>query len=70
MFTVEEGFVKYCNVLKNMKAHTLEAFKNREQIFEHFDSKHKKLELLNRCRACLFRIRNECNGMCFKGLLK
>ena len=65
LFTVQNGFVRYCEPLGRIKGHKLESIKDRNQIYEHFKIEHNKLSISEKCEFCLFKLRNQCNGMCF-----
>jgi sulfatase maturation enzyme AslB (radical SAM superfamily) len=66
LFTVENGSIKYCDGIKNNKEHRLELVKDRSQIYNYFKTEYDKLKHPEKCKACLFRIRNQCTGICFK----
>jgi len=65
LFTVQNGFVRYCEPLGRIKGHMLELIKDRNQIYKHFKIEHNKLSISEECEFCLFKLRNQCNGMCF-----
>lgn len=65
LFSVENGIIKYCDSIKNKKGYRLESVKDRNQIYTHFKNECDKLKLPEKCKVCLFRIRNRCSGMCF-----
>jgi len=66
LFVVENGVVKFsCDCLKGKVYTEIENIKNRDQIHEYFDIEHSKLELNKMCKACILRVRNQCNGMYF-----
>jgi hypothetical protein len=65
LFSVENGSIRYCNGIKNSKEHRLELVKDRSQIYNYFKTEYDKLKHPEKCKACLFRIRNQCTGICF-----
>jgi len=65
VFTVENGFIRYCESLGKTRGYRLEWVKDRNQIYEYFKIEHDKLKVLEKCGSCLFKMRTQCNGMCF-----
>jgi pyruvate-formate lyase-activating enzyme len=65
LFTVENGFIRYCEPLKKIKSYSIEHIKNRHQIYEYFKIEREKLKPPKFCSTCLFSLRGQCNGMCF-----
>lgn len=67
LFTVKEGFIHFCNTLKNKKGPKFDISKDRKYIYNFFVREHDKLPILKKCKSCIYFIRNSCNGMCFRG---
>jgi len=67
MFSVENKNtkIKFCGVVDKI-GESLDHYKDRYQIYEHFKNEYEKLKISKECKSCLFRIRNQCNGMCLR----
>jgi len=66
LFSVENGKVILCPNVYQKKDISFENIKDRKCIFEHFVTLHKSLKLNKRCHVCIYFIRNQCNGLCFR----
>ena len=66
LFSVEDEYVRLCPTIYNKKGPKFLDMKNRNDIFDEFSKFHKKLKPMEKCDDCIYFMRNQCNGMCFK----
>jgi hypothetical protein len=67
LFTIEDGQVKYCEPSGGLVGWSLDSLKDRNQIYEYFETEHDKNDYPKFCENCLFRERGQCDGLCFRG---
>lgn len=65
LFSVNGG-TKGCFALKGKAGPKLKHMQNREQAHEYFENFLEQLKLNNTCRNCLYQLRRQCNGLCFR----
>lgn len=65
LFTIKNGYVRLCPFVYDFLGPKFKELKNRQQIYQYFKKEHDKLQLPEKCKSCLYRMRNNCNGMCF-----
>jgi len=67
LFSVEEnGMIRACHTLGNRLGPKLEYMNDRNQIYEYFKTFHQELKPSNKCKTCIWFVRDKCNGLCFK----
>ena len=66
LFSVEDEYVRLCPTIYNKKGPKFLDMKNRNDIFDEFSKFHKKLKPMEKCDDCIYFMRNQCNGMCFR----
>ena len=66
LFTIEDDHVKYCEPSGGLIGWSLDSLKDRKQIYDYFEIEHNKKKLTNICEDCFFRMRKQCNGLCFR----
>jgi uncharacterized protein (DUF362 family) len=55
-----------CSNLNNRLGPKKEYFSDRKQIYEYFNTFYKQLKPLDRCKNCIYLIRGQCDGLCFR----
>jgi hypothetical protein len=65
LFTVDNGFIRFCEPFKKVLGPEFKQLKNRDQLYTYFASIHERMEILYICKSCLYHIRGLCNGLCF-----
>lgn len=66
LFTIEEGVLKYCEPSGIGRGYSIDDLKDREQIYEYFETKNKGKKPPSFCEKCIFMLRKQCDGLCFK----
>lgn len=66
LFTIEDCHVNYCEPSGGLSGWNLDSLKGREQIYEYFEIKNKEKKMPSVCINCLFRMRKQCDGLCFR----
>lgn len=61
----KEGNIKFCQ-FSGKTGPKIEYMKNRDQLIEYFEIFYGKKKPLRKCRECLYFLRGDCNGLCFK----
>jgi hypothetical protein len=66
LFTLDsKGMLKFCNVVKQIGPR-FDSMKDRQQIFEYFKTFYDKLKISKNCKSCMFFIRKQCDGLCYR----
>lgn len=59
------GDVKFCG-FPDKAGPNIRYMKNRDQLFEYFKTLHSQKKPPDKCRECLYYLRGDCSGLCFK----
>lgn len=65
LFTVKNGFIRFCGPLKNIFSQEIKQIENRKQIYKYFISINNRMEVPNICKKCIYYLRKSCNSLCF-----
>jgi hypothetical protein len=65
LFTIREGIITSCRYIDKKGPH-LQYMQNRSQIGEYFNTLRLKKGLSTTCADCIYQIRKQCEGMCFR----
>jgi uncharacterized protein len=64
LFEVKKGkSLIFCSGKKGRKK--IDRYEDRDEIFEEFRSKCSPM-IIDKCASCVYKIRKQCNGLCFK----
>lgn len=66
LFIAEDGHLVFCPNVYHIKGPKFDEVKNRKEIFEYFEKFHNKLRPNKICEDCIYFMRKQCNGLCFK----
>jgi pyruvate-formate lyase-activating enzyme len=66
LFIIEDGRLKYCEPFQQLKGFEIEYAKDRRQIFDYFVMEKRRLEPIEKCKSCLYFLRRQCDGLCFR----
>ncbi|MFH8092882.1 MAG: radical SAM protein [Candidatus Aenigmatarchaeota archaeon] len=66
LFYVEDGKVVFCEPFRSFSGQWFEFFKDRKDIYEYFSAKKNELKVLKKCESCIYFLRKQCDGLCFR----
>jgi MoaA/NifB/PqqE/SkfB family radical SAM enzyme len=65
LFLVENGEVVSCRSI-NKKGPKIGSMDDRKKIYEYFNALRLQKKPLNKCQACIYFVRKQCDGLCFR----